>query len=398
MRVKMNFNIDEEITNCNLQYLTILFIKIANKYFQEFISQAMILCYNQYLSDGQLLHLLNCEKIQRKSTTGTIKIKTLLGKIELPNIQIRVWNARDMKFRQLNISRILLGVERYAQIPGFMKKLLGMVGSLTSFRVGHKICCSLSNLNISMMSLWRSVGYLSKNTKIKPCKDAKNEAEADGTGIPTRNSGKRGSELKVVFRRTKLGKLYLSGISIGKYKDIENWKAAFKTVFWDLKEIILASDCDGSLIKAAKIIKGNIIIQRDLWHVFHQLKYYLWQDKATKAQRNNLIKLVYRILMLKTEFTSKKRLDIIGTIIQTLRNNNFTHTATYLSTATEGFFTYEKYSNSNKYTSKTERSMRTINSRINIGKWSDEGALNVCKNRLLYYYNGVNPFEWKKAS
>ena len=226
----------------------------------------------------------------------------------------------------------------------------------------------------------------------------KNEAETDGTGIPTYNTGKRGSELKVVFRRTKLGKLYFAGISIGKYKDIENWKVAFTTAFCNLKEIILASNCDCSMIKAAQIIKGNIIIQRDLWHVFHQMKYYLWQNKATKAQKNNLIKLVYKILILKVEFTSKKRLDIVRTIIQSLQKTNFTHTATYLSTAIEGFFTYEKYSNSNKYTSKTERSIRTINSRINVGKWSEEGALNIWKNRLLYYYNGINTFEWKKVS
>ncbi len=116
----------------------------------------------------------------------------------------------------------------------------------------------LSNLNINLMSLWRSVQHLSKRIEIKRQKDIINEYEAAATDVPAHNSGKRGSELKIIFRRTDLGKLHFCGISIGKY------------------------------------------------------------------------------------------------------------------------------------TSKTERSMRTLNSRINAGRWSQDGAFNVCKIRLLYYYNRLN--------
>ena len=52
--------------------------------------------------------------------------------------------------------------------------------------------------------------------------------------------------------------------------------------------------------------------------------------------------------------------------------------------------------NTNIYTTKTERSMRTTNQRINVGLWSDEGALNVCKIRGAYYYNEISPLNWKK--
>ena len=31
--------------------------------------------------------------------------------------------------------------------------------------------------------------------------------------------------------------------------------------------------------------------------------------------------------------------------------------------------------------------MRTVNLRINLGKWKEEGALNLLKVRLSYYYN-----------
>jgi hypothetical protein len=43
-----------------------------------------------------------------------------------------------------------------------------------------------------------------------------------------------------------------------------------------------------------------------------------------------------------------------------------------------------------KTTSKVKRVMRTVNMRVNVGKWSAAGALNVTKIRLAYYYNGFD--------
>jgi hypothetical protein len=43
-----------------------------------------------------------------------------------------------------------------------------------------------------------------------------------------------------------------------------------------------------------------------------------------------------------------------------------------------------------KTTSKVERVMRTVNMRANVSKWSQNGALNVTKVRLAYYYNGFD--------
>ena len=64
----------------------------------------------------------------------------------------------------------------------------------------------------------------------------------------------------------------------------------------------------------------------------------------------------------------------------------------------DGFYTHEKEGNTNIYTSKTERSMRTTNQRINVGVWSNSGALNVCKIRDSYYYNGIDPLNWKEIA
>ncbi len=41
-------------------------------------------------------------------------------------------------------------------------------------------------------------------------------------------------------------------------------------------------------------------------------------------------------------------------------------------------------------TSRVERLFRTVNMRINVGKWSMTGGLNVTKVRLAYYYNGFD--------
>ena len=44
------------------------------------------------------------------------------------------------------------------------------------------------------MSIWNSVQWHGKGIKLKLAQDGTNEFENDGTGIPTKNSGKRGSE------------------------------------------------------------------------------------------------------------------------------------------------------------------------------------------------------------
>ncbi len=63
---------------------------------------------------------------------------------------------------------------------------------------------------------------------------------------------------------------------------------------------------------------------------------------------------------------------------------------TYLLNAKPDIFTaFEKKLNG-KTTSLVERVMRTVNLRINVGKWSTSGALNALKVRLAYYYNGFD--------
>jgi len=96
-----------------------------------------------------------------------------------------------------------------------------------------------------------------------------------------------------------------------------------------------------------------------------------------------------------SKLTTEKRNKRIERFIFLLENTGYKHTATYLNSAMNGFYTHETEGNKNVYTSQTERSMRTTNRRINVGIWSETGALNVAKIRLSHYYNGINPLNWK---
>ena len=60
----------------------------------------------------------------------------------------------------------------------------------------------------------------------------------------------------------------------------------------------------------------------------------------------------------------------------------------YLRNAQNDIFTGVEKRLAGKTTSHVERVMRTVNLRVNVGKWSTDGALNACKIRLAHYYNG----------
>ena len=62
----------------------------------------------------------------------------------------------------------------------------------------------------------------------------------------------------------------------------------------------------------------------------------------------------------------------------------------YLENAKPDMFTALEKRLVGKTTSRVERVMRTVNTRVNVSKWSKSGALNVTKVRLAYYYNGFD--------
>ncbi len=175
-----------KVENCNLKSLTILFLQSVCLLFEDFVKQALLSKYRELLQSGALQRELKCDKIIQKSHSKTITIKTIFGTIHLPQIQILEYKSAQVQ--QRSISRLLLGVEKRFQIPGFMKEILGMIGSLAPFRVGDKIILRLCSVTVNMlcgfrcslMSIWRGVQWFGGQIKFALHSQGTNEFEADG--------------------------------------------------------------------------------------------------------------------------------------------------------------------------------------------------------------------------
>jgi len=388
---------------CKLKSITIAFLTSLVSIFQDYVSQVLLHYFQEYYRSQKLAELLSVKSVRLKTTNKLTKFKTIFGTIYVPQIQVRALGFDGIE-RQMSITRTLLEVSPKFQIPDFIKEMLGFISAQTTFRVGHKIVGLLTNFQCSLQSVWNSVKFAAGKIKLELAPDGTNEFEADGTGIPTKNSGKRGSELKKVFQKKVCGGLHLVGLSIGNYKLKEGWQRAFSQLKEALNsdltkfaKIILSSDGDLSIINTAKNLSSRVKIQIDKWHVFHQMKYYLWQDGIKKELKYNIIAHFFKISML-SKRTIEDRNNRIARYINLLLYSGCKHTATYLQSVMPVFYTHETEGNENIYTSKTERSMRTTNQRINVGIWSEEGALNICKIRDAYYYNGISVLNWKKTA
>jgi len=400
-KINLDTKIIINVENTNFKKITLIFLSSLKDLFEEFVTKVLLYYFEKYYENGRLPEMLGVLQVKKKTTRTRTKFITLFGTISVPQIQVRIIDFSGTE-HQMSITRQLLGITRQFRIPDFMKEIIGWLGAVSSYRVAYNTLRILTNLKCSLMSVWRSVQWSAKKIKLKLHKDGTNEFEGDGTGIPTKKSGKRGSELKKIFQKKRDGKLHLVGLSIGKYKDKNDWLSAMSELMTALNsglkkyaKIILSSDGDWSIINTARNISKRIKIQKDKWHIFHQLKYYLWKDGVKKEFKNKIIRHFFKITML-SKRSIKLRNERIKRYIFLLSCMGYKSVATYLQSSMDGFYTHETEGNTNIYTTKTERSMRTTNQRINVGIWSDAGALNVCKIRGAYYYNGISPLNWKK--
>jgi len=393
----LNTNLTFKVKNCNFKNITAVFLASLIELFSAFVSSVLLHYFEKYYQNGELVNMLNVRSIARKTVNNTTQFKTIFGNIRVPQIQIRVVDL-DGKNRQMSITRILLGVSPKFQIPDFMKDIIGWIGAVATFRVGHNILGVLTNLKCSLMSVWQSIQWSAPKIQLELSPEGTNETLNDGTGIPTVDSGKRGSELKKIFQVKKDGKLHLIGMSIGAYKRAKDWKSMMEKHFLVLikqfGKVFVGTDGDKTIINTARSISKKVKIQFDIWHLFHQMKYYLRQDGVLKEDRSKIISRFYKKTML-FKCSVKKRDIRIKRYISLLKVAGLTSTSTYLKSSMTYFYTFEKEGNTSLYTTKIERSMRTTNQRINVGRWSDQGSLNVAKTRDAYYYNGISPLNWR---
>lgn len=280
-----------------------------------------------------------------------------------------------------------------------MFRKLGLIGSLTTYRVAAKIV-STFGWTLDKMTLWKAVQKTASEITfaLDPAEEAR--GEADGTGIGINGIEKRGKELKVFVQYKKSGDVRVAGVDIGPYNG--NWKRLFQPslkAFKTFKNFLLLTDGDTSILDSLKD-KVTILFQRCLWHIPHQLKYVLWKDtvKRKSPEWLHILGEVLEICAIRSGVEEKEVIqEMIASktkrlekVIDYCEERDYRTTVAYLQNARGDLFTALSNRLRGKTTSRVERLFRTVNMRINVGKWSTAGGLNVTKVRLAYYYNGFD--------
>lgn len=298
--------------------------------------------------------------------------------------------------KKMYITRHLLGMDPMKRIAPVIYRKLGLLGSLTTFRVAEKIG-NMFGWAVDKTTIWNAVQKTASEIDFKLDPNELPRGEADGTGIGIKNIAKRGKELKVFVQYKKGGGVRVAGLDLGNYNG--SWKKLFHNsieIFNSFSHFLLITDGDTAILDGLKT-KIKIIFQRCLWHIPHQAKYVLWQD-SVKHKSGEWLYVLSELMeicairpfvdcdqIIKTMLESKrKRLE---KVIRHCQEKGYTHVVSYLENARPDMFTALKNRLNGKTTSRVERVMRTVNMRANVSKWSKEGALNVTKVRLAYYYN-----------
>jgi hypothetical protein len=398
INITLNQNID--LKGPTLKEILKAFVKIIRPVFESIVKQAIMQYAEQYLQDGTLTRILGWKKVVKKAftETRTTFILTPFGKIKVPQYQVR---NPDNNMRK-DITRLLLGIKPMIRIPDITIKYIGLMGSLAPLRVVNKFLELYSGMKYSLMTIVRCMRKFGDKIKFGVDLKETNEFMGDGTGLPILGSGKRGKELEILAQKKKKGGIRIAGMVISGYK--KGWKRLFGEVMEDLKiltkrfkRIFLITDGDISPLKELEGL--NVVLQRCLFHIVHELKYTLWQDKIKRKSQ----KWIY-ILAEAIEITNVKRVreepeiakKIIKSKIKKLKKlihyceqNRIKNSFKFLKNAELDIFSGIERKISGGTTSLLERVMRTINQRINVAQWSSKTALAVAKIRGAYYYNGL---------
>ena len=322
------------------------------------------------------------------------KILTVFQWVVLPQLQVQCSRCGHKFY----ITRMLLGIERYQRIPREVFRKLGLIGSLTTYRVAAKIASTLG-WTLDKMTIWKSVQKTAAEINFALDPNEAPHGEADGTGVGIRGIAKRGQELKVFTQYKKLGGIRVAGLGLGSYNG--GWDTLFAnslSVFKQFKQFLLVTDGDTSIFDGLKG-KVTVLLQRCLWHIPHQLKYALWKDRKQVARKSAkwvyIMSQIFDICSIRSGIEEeavinglvaerKKRLEAL---IAYCHTQGCLAAARYLENAQADLFTALTNRLEGRTTSRVERLMRTVNMRVNVSKWSTAGALNVVKVRLAYYYN-----------
>lgn len=400
MKISFSCNIDIDLKSSKLKEISDNFCVILQIIVSQFFQQVIIEFANHYMCQG--IKPFSCDKcgnnqhfIWKTRHGKSTSVLTIFGLLNLFQLQVQCKNCGHKMY----LTRKLLGIAPRKRIPLDTIRKLGMIGALTTFRVAKKIA-GMFGVVLDKMTIWHSVQKLSEEVELGIDPEECKSGEADGTGIPIRGIKKRGKEMKVFIQLKKKGGVRIAGLSIGNYDS--GWNKLFKPLVPDLKcfkQFLLVTDGDTSILKGL----GNtvkVLFQRCLWHIPHQFKWYLWKDgvKSKSIEWTNALSQLIEISNIKSLQHDKEcvediisiKTEKLNSLIRVCEENGWKHCTTYLKNAKPDMFASLSKRLNGKTTSHAERVMKNINMRINVGKWSPQGALNVNKIRLAHYYNGFN--------
>ncbi|MCP4987961.1 MAG: hypothetical protein GY928_18490, partial [Colwellia sp.] len=255
------------------------------------------------------------------------------------------------------------------------KKIFALLGSLTSFRVSEKIL-KMVGIKMDKMAVWRCTQEVGEKLEFNLDTNEKALGEADGTGVAINGIKKRGKELKVFVQEKIAGGVRIAGLSIGKYEG--EWDKLFEPLKSGLKafeSFLLVTDGDSAILKSIKGVK--IHIQRCLWHLPYQMKYYLWKDGVKRKTEDwyYLLGEIFDITAIRYGVDDKKEIEAIidakskrlELLISYFFRKGYTSCRSYLENAQCDMFTAFRNKLEGKTTSKVERVMKTVNMRIKMG-------------------------------
>ena len=398
MKVTVSVNYSVDFPDCKIDTITSAYKKLQCMIFSDLVIQVLLQFATQYMMQKKKPFSCKCgncrDFIWKTKNAKSTRILTIFCEIILCQMQVQCKCCGAKKY----ITRELLEIASRHKMSEMTKKVFALIGSLASFRVSEKIV-RMFGITLNKMVIWRCVQKVGKPIEFDIDANERNEFEADGTGIPIQGIKKRGKELKVFIQKKISGGVRIAGLALGNYH--RGWDKLFEPLLEQLKEfkeVLILTDGDTSILNSLNNI--TIIVQRCLWHIPHQAKYTMWEDKIKRKSEvwlyvlcklytiTSLPRLIYDDDEIATII--KQKTETLDTLINYCFENGYMKTYHYLLNAKPDMFTaFEKKLNG-KTTSLVERVMRTVNLRINVGKWSTTGALNALKIRLAYYYNGFD--------
>ena len=235
------------LSDCRLTTLLAAFCTLLPKILTDFLQKALIgygeLVMSRSKKPFRCAKCGNDQEFIWKTRHGKeTKVLTTFQWVVLQQLKVQCKRCAHKFY----ITRSLLGLERGMRIPKEVFRKLGLIGSLTTYRVAAKIVKTFG-WTIDKMTIWKAVQKTAEEISFSLDPKEEGRGEADGTGIGINDIKKRGKELKVFIQYKKGGGVRVAGVDIGPYNG--SWNKLFKPsleAFKTFKNFLLLTDGDTS--------------------------------------------------------------------------------------------------------------------------------------------------------